>query len=158
MGFLDKLRQLFAGGPPEEPLAPLMRELDEGQYQLFLEYEQRREKLEFAEATAALQSLLARDDNEEHKEFYRYLIEEMRIYLQKPSPEPQPTPRPYPPVTIPSKEGGSPCIFGMHKWGRWIGTSQSSSNVTDWKRTCARCGKVQRKVKPWKAPRKGRWD
>ena len=91
MGFLDKIKQLFAGSAHEEPLAPLMKELGEGQRQLFLEYEQRRERLEFAEATAALQSLLVKDDNEIHQDFYRNLIEEMKIYLSSPEYTPKTT-------------------------------------------------------------------
>lgn len=157
MGFLYKLKQLVLGR--QDPVALLMEELNDEQKQWYREYEKRRGRHEFPGATDILQTLLTKDDNERHREFYGALIEEMRIYISQPREEPRRPPIVSPPPS-PPKEGRG-CIFGFHKWGKPTGISQPSSNVTDWKKKCLRCGTVVKWVEPWKPPKgkkKGRWD
>jgi hypothetical protein len=105
MSFHDNLKQLFGRGPPEEPFAPLMRELNQEEKQLFHDYEEMRGQLKFAEAMAALQSLLARDNNEKHREFYLVLIDEMKIYLSSPEYMPKTKPDTFVPDNLTSERG-----------------------------------------------------
>ena len=84
MSFIERIKSLFFKKTYEETIASFVDELDNGQKQLFHEYEEKRGTLNFTGATAALQSLIVQDTNEKHREFYRILIEEMRIYLSQP--------------------------------------------------------------------------
>jgi hypothetical protein len=84
MSLIERIKVLFSKKSYEDTIASFTEELDNGQKQLFHEYEQKREILNFTEATTALQSLLEQDTNEKHREFYCNLIEEMKIYLSQP--------------------------------------------------------------------------
>lgn len=89
MGLISSIWQFFFG---EGSLSPdleegLIKELDESNKILFLNYNMSRRDMDFARATKTLESLLTTDSNETHKEYYRYLIEEMRIYLESSQPE-----------------------------------------------------------------------
>jgi hypothetical protein len=84
MGLIERIKTLFLKKSYEDTIASFTEELNSGQKHLYHEYEQKRETLNFPEATMALQSLLAQDTNEKHREFYRNLIQEMKTYLSQP--------------------------------------------------------------------------
>ncbi|HXW98667.1 MAG TPA: hypothetical protein VEI51_02980, partial [Methanomicrobiales archaeon] len=81
---IDRIKSLFFKPSYDDTIASFIEELDDGQKRLFHEYEQKRESLKFTDATQALQSLLAQDSDERHREFYSGLIEEMKIYISLP--------------------------------------------------------------------------
>ena len=63
MSLIERIKSLFSKKSYENTIASFTEELDNGQKQLFHEYEQKREILNFTEATTALQSLLEQDSN-----------------------------------------------------------------------------------------------